>query len=76
MRQALKNINKPTVPVSRRVKVVKKTGTNKYQVVDVYGRYYTVYSATNWKPETSVMIQNGEIIRATGKIEQPTVYKG
>ena len=76
MRLALKNIQKPNEPVSRKVQIVKRLSANKYQATDVYGRTYNVYSGSEWKPRTYVMIQNGEILREIGKVQTPTSYKG
>jgi hypothetical protein len=76
MRLALNNIQKPKEPISRRVQIVKKINATKYQTVDAYGRLFNANSTVDWKPRTYVVIQNGEIIRATGAVEAPKVYKG
>lgn len=75
MNIALDNIFKTPEPPIRHVKIEGKIGTNRWKVVDVYGRVFFVDSSESWKRGESVTIQQGRIIERVAALEDPNEYE-
>lgn len=76
MKLALKNIFKVEEPLKRYVTIIKRISAKKYETQDIYGRKFYITSSDEWKPGTNVIIQNGQILRKTGSLNNPIRMKG
>ena len=75
MKIALDNLFKKPEPPIRYVKIVQKIGTNRWKVVDVYGRIFFVDSTSQWKKDDSISIQSGRILERVPNLSEPNTYE-